>query len=150
MTFLIEMKGLPSFNDQRFVRYRFWPVLTSFGPFLPYLGIFEHFWLSERYEIYETLIEKWCFSLKWGVYQVSRTRGTPDIGFDPHLGYFTPFWHILCILGHFQSSERYILYETLIENWVLRSFWGVNLLHTINISGDIVFSNSDQYILMGL
>ena len=32
--------------------------LASFGPFLPYLVIFEHFRSSERYEIYEILIEK--------------------------------------------------------------------------------------------
>ena len=32
MIFLSEMTGLPSFNDQRFVRYRIWPILTSFGP----------------------------------------------------------------------------------------------------------------------
>ena len=57
MVFLIEMMGIPGFYDQSFVRYRFWPVLTSFGPFSSYLGIFEHFRSYKRYEIYETLIE---------------------------------------------------------------------------------------------
>ena len=59
------------------------PFIRNFGPFWPYLGIFEHFRLSERYEIYERLIETWSFWLKWGVYQVSTTNGSRDRDFGP-------------------------------------------------------------------
>ena len=104
MIFLSEMTGLPSFYDQRFVRYRIWPILTSFGPFLSLMGIFELFQSPERYEICETLIKTWCFWVKWGVNQVSRRRGSRDIGVDPN---FTP---ILTHFGHF---------------WALWVIWGV-------------------------
>ena len=79
MIFLIKMRGLPSLYDQRFTRYRLWALLIPFGPFWPYLGIFEHFRLSDRYATYETLTETWSFWLKWGVYQVSTTNGSRDI-----------------------------------------------------------------------
>ena len=58
MIFLIKMRGLPSFYNQRFARYRFlallipfYALLTPCCPFLPYLGIFENLRSSEKYEI---------------------------------------------------------------------------------------------------
>ena len=114
MIFLMEMRGLPNFYNQRFVRYRFWPVLARFGPFLQYLVIFEHFRSSERYEIYETLIEKWCFRFRWGVNQVFRRRGSRDIGFDPPFG---PFYPILTHFGHFM---------VLLVIWDLYNVWNTN------------------------
>ena len=58
------------------------------------------------------------------------------LGFWPFWRIFYPFWCVLAFFMHFRSSERYVMYETLIEKWVLRSFWGVKLLSTINISWD--------------
>ena len=49
--------------------------------------------------MYETLIETWCFRLKWGVNQVHTTTGSWDIEiweFSP----FDPFWAILGPNGH--------------------------------------------------
>ena len=83
------------------MRYRFWPVLTSFGPFLPYLGIFEHFRSSERYKIYETLIDTHDASDKIEgstSFLVFRKRGSRDIEFDPPSGPFYPILGIFLAL----------------------------------------------------
>ena len=122
--FLIKMRGVSSFYDQRIARDRFWVLLTHFGPFWPYLGIFEHFRLSDRYEIYETLIElieliNWTILnmvkielrsswLKWGVCQVSTTNGSQEIDFGsfwPILVPFDPIWGFLSTSGYLTGMK---------------------------------------------
>ena len=81
----------------------FWPFLTSFGPVWPYLGIFEPFRSSERYEICEKQIETWTLWLKWGVYRISTTKGFWDVDFVSIgllLALFDLFWSLLTLFGH--------------------------------------------------
>ena len=60
------------------------------------------------------------------------------------IGHFEPFWEIL---GHLQSFERYKIYETQIEKWVLQTKWGVCRPNGMNISGDIENCRISPYIL---
>ena len=114
MIFLIKMRGLPSFYDQRLTRYRFLALLTPFGHIWPCLVIFRHFRSSERYELYETLIGIWCFWSKWAVYQVSKINSSWYINFSPFgsfLATFDPFWPILGNFEHFWLSDRFEFYH---------------------------------------
>ena len=117
MIFLIKLRGLPSFYDQRLTRYRFWALLTPFGHIWPCLVILRHFRSSERYELYETLIGIWCFWSKWGVYQVSKINGSWYIDFCPLLTLFGHFWPLLTLFGQF---------------WALPVPWGVYIIWKAN------------------
>ena len=114
-------------------------LLTLFGHFV-------HFQLSERYEIYETLIEKWSFWLKWGVYQVIMTNGSREIYFWPFWSLFMPFWPLVvpydpiwAFLEQVRLSEMYEIYEKLIEIWSFWLKWGVYQVSTTNGLREIDF-----------
>ena len=128
------MRGLPSFSDRRLewdIEFGsigpllslfdlFWSVLTPFGlsdAFWSLLALFAHFWavpvIWEVWNEYETVIETWYFWWKWGVYQVSTTKGSWDIDFGsmgpfwPLMTSFGPFRPLLVLFEHFRSSENY-------------------------------------------
>ena len=92
MRFLIKMRGRWSLYDYWFMKLGFWPFWRIFDPFWCVLAFFMHFRSSERYIMYETLIEKWVLRSDWGIYQVSTINGSRDIGFGP-------FWAFFDLLG---------------------------------------------------
>ena len=63
----------------------------------------------------------WIFPMVWW-YNFDK-RGLALIGVGIW-AFFLPFWRFLGIFRHFQASENHTMYDTLIENWVLRSDWG--------------------------
>ena len=118
MIILIEMRGLPSLYDQRFVRCRFWLFLTPLCPFWPYLGIFELFRSSESYEICEKLIMTFVIKMMGLPFFTTKGSWNIDLGsigplfvpYDHFWSILTPFGPFCLYLGifvHFQSSEKY-------------------------------------------
>ena len=71
----VILRGQPTFYDQWFRRYR----IGDFWPFWHFFLKNGHFRFSDGYTLYQTLIEKLSFRLKWGVYHVHKTSGSGDI-----------------------------------------------------------------------
>ena len=144
---MVKKRGQPTLYGQWYTKWRIFAFWPFFGPFWPFFRIFCPLQATERYIMYETLLERWALGWKWGVNQVSTVNGTRNREFlqcDPFWAILSIFW----IFGSFQASERYIMYEILLEKWVLRSKWAVYRPHTMNISGDIEFSCFLPYILL--
>ena len=84
--------------------------------------------------VVQKLFFSWNLNRNIGIASILRVQLT----FNEHwfrrygISTFCPFLSFLAQKGHFRSSEECILYETLIETYTLRSFWGVNQLHTIS------------------
>ena len=89
-----------------------------------------HFWWSKKHSLYETLIGKWVFWLKWVVNQVSTISCSRDMK-------FSHFKAKKAHLSHFCWSKKHSLYGTLIEKWVFWLKWVVNHRHGTIGSGDM-------------
>jgi hypothetical protein len=96
--FADKMRGQTSFYDERLTTLSIWGILAYFGALWPIYAFFGNFRSSERYIMYETLLETWHFWTKWGVKQVSTMSGSQH-------RVFGVFWRIL---GHFDLFMRFL------------------------------------------
>ena len=141
---LIETWGLRSFwgVNQPVTTNGSWDM--KFGkiyPFGPFFAKKCHFRWSNKYMIYETLIGTYILRSFWGVNQLVTTNGSWDMKF----GKIYPFGPFFAKKYHFRWSNKYMIYETLIGTYILRSFWGVNQLSTSSGSKDINFPKIWQF-----
>ena len=76
---VIILRDRATSYDQPFRRYE----IRLFWPFFAFFPQKRHFRLSEGYSLWQTLIEKCLFRLKWGVIQLRTTYGSRDMTFHP-------------------------------------------------------------------
>ena len=101
---------------------------------LLYYGFLNIYGQNKPYRLYETLVRKRLFWLKWVVNQVSMISHSLDVTFSH---FETKKVHF----SHFCWSKSFSLYKPLIVKWVFWLKWAVNLVCTISGSRDMKFSH---------